>query len=307
MGIALALPLIYDQSIRGDTNAHLRADMHSLYGAITTYSAITGGYAYDLLSPQGLAAKLLIYDPSLPGSPVAFQVTSADDLRLGFVHLISPVDDRLFWAHACPCQLLLCSPALNRRTTGFNALQLGVPYLFNVAPAAPCMIAVGPGETTEAWWSASDGGTFDDNNFRLGPVTGGAWSACFNQSLCDGSQPTAKLRLVFPAIALDVPPTFGVRPRTLLRGSGGPLYADPMLAWGMGADVEPLSIAKVRGQMFNCTMPTADNVLDETLTLDGMDFINYMHDDTGTGSRWTSLLLLKTAPAAGSGRANYVY
>ncbi len=112
-----------------------------------------------------------------------------------------------------------------------------------------------------------------------------------------------RLRLVPPALAAFIPA--GDRARTLLRGSDTPLYADPVLCWGSSSY---FSAGKERGQIYNCTMPSQDNALDVDMTVDLIDFVNYMHDDLGDGSKWASLLLMKDSPSpAVTGVGNYVY
>ncbi len=194
--------------------------------------------------------------------------------------------------------------------SGGIALQLGIPFIPNLSPPIGCAPGIGPGPAvTEAWWSC--------DGFRRGfePTFIGAgsdaWSACYNGAILLSSDADAShlnlLRLFPPAIATTIP--FNANPsvpRTLLRASigSGALYADPVIGWGIG----PLSADRLRGQLWNCVMPTKDAALDGAYTVDGINFVNYMHDGTGNTSKWSSLYLLTSAllPAA-TGLGNYVY
>lgn len=312
MGIILSLPISYSSTVRGDTNAHLRADIHTILSALMPFVAITDGFAYTLTTPNGLTAILRVWNPSLGGAAgvVSFQMTDITNTRVGFEHWIDTGSGHTYRLAACPSQIFLAASGVVRRVDVGNSVAMGIPYVADVSPSSGCVEGIGPGTTTECWWSCGDGGS-NANHFRWTYFSGDAWSACYNGDLINSAltpySETGRLRLIPPAIAqrLDSP---SVSVRALFRGSNTPLYADPLIAWG--SSLNPLSIAKVRGQLFNSTMPTMDNALDATITVDLTDFVNYMHDDTvNAESWWTSLLLLKATPTPPTtgGLGNYVY
>jgi len=309
MGISLALPISYSTAIRGDSSSHFRADLHTFLDPLMVWSTITSGYVYTLASSQGLGAKLRVWDPALSGLPdaVALQVTSLDSVRQGFIHYLNATSVT-FAAHGCPCQLLLSTPA----QTHTRAFQCGIPFSYNLAPASACVGPLGPGTTEESWWSNGDGYPdpfTDGSSFRCSfESSNRSWSVCYNSHLVLSSDPwqaIAQLRLIPQAIAAGRIPSFYPTARTLLRGDNGPLYLDPMIAWGDTVS----SPGTVKGQLYNCVMPSADRSLDTTYTVDGIDFVNYMHDDIADGSKWSSLFLVKVQSQlpTGGGLGNYVY
>lgn len=313
MSIARAFPIVYSPSgVGASTNAAFRASLHTLLSPLMAFTTITNGFSYTLSSPQGLAAKLNIWDSALGGDPdaVAFQLTSFDGTRVGFLHQVRAALGRTFSAHACPCQLLLWIPTVGRDLPLGTAFQCGIPFVPNLSPASACVAPIGPGSAEECWWSCSDWAD-DSRNFRWSFESGGAWSVCYNAHLMLSSLPfqeLARLRLVTQALATPIPTSLGA-PRTLLRLSNGvpngPLYLDPMIMWGD----TPTSPSTVKGQLFNCVLPSADRALDGGYTVDSVDFLNYLHDPISDQSKWSSLFLVldQTQLPTGAGLGNYVY
>ncbi len=310
MSIALATPLAYSPSgIGASTNSLLRSNLHTFLSPLMSWATITNGYAYTLSSPQGLTAKLKVWDDSLAGDPdaVAFQMTSADGVRVGFLHHVRAASSRSFSAHACPCQLLLWVPGIGRSAPLGSAFQCGIPFVYNLSPASACIGPVGPGSADEAWWSCSDwqNAFSDTRSFRWSFEAGGSWDACYNAQLMLSSAPyqeLARLRLVTQSLATPIPAFYGA-PRTLLRGSNGPggngaLYLDPGIMWGD----TPTSPSTVKGQLWNA-------ILDLTYIVDTVDFVNYMDDPVTDQSKWSALFLLQAVSPIllAGGRGNYVY
>ncbi len=312
MSIALATPLAYSPSgIGASTNSLLRSNLHTFLSPLMAWSTITNGYSYTLSSPQGLTAKLKVWDDSLAGDPdaVAFQMTSTDGSRVGFLHHVRAASSRSFSAHACPCQLLLWVPGLGRGAALGSAFQCGIPFVYNRTPASACIGPVGPGGADEVWWSCSDwqNAFSDTRSFRWSFEAGGSWDACYNAHLMVSSSPyqeLARLRLVTQALATPIPTSLGA-PRTLLRGSNGPLYLDPGIMWGD----TPTSPSTVKGQLFNSVLPSATRVSDIEYIVDTVPFVNYLYDPVTDQSKWSALFLLEAVSPVllGGGRGNYVY
>lgn len=319
-------PIVYSDSIRGDSKSHLLEDLdEALTSADWSPASISGGTEYTIASAQSLGAKVRI--TAGPQSFIQIQFLSLDETKVGAPHLLGSsgatprIDGGFFQLWVNRCQIFLSMPGLDAAPSfhlGF--VQGGIPW---VPPESlgRCSGDISGSLTTQAWWSAGDGSNFDGANFRnafaLG--TNGRWSACHNTSLLaglgGGATALNSLRLVPKAISQNS--TFGGAARMQFFG-GRPLYLDPQIAWGRAVSG---STALVRGVLYDAMIPSLPRPIDYLDVVCDVPWINYMHHkapgeassvlaaQAGTeySTRWASLYLLLGLPAGEGRRGNYVY
>lgn len=320
---------VFSEFLPGDTKAALLAAIHEL--AVFQrwpYAAISGGYKYSLISPQGLACKLKIWDGGYTANGEAgiyVQFISYDEARSGVAHPIVAAGTRIYEAVLGECQFFLgtvgsSSTKPDGSPNWANSACGGVPYV----PEASGYCFDEPvtfGPVTEAWWSSGSGnqttalwGAGGGYGFRQGWRNDYAWDGCWNESLQkayldNGVDSGAALRLgvvTHPLRDFDT----GQQTRWL---DGSALYYEPFLLWGDGKGLP----CRVRGQIWDAVAGSIDaglgvEVVSEESSQSGPKFgvftwRNYMHYQGsmsgygGKGSYYSSLYLLKgLEPTEGS-------
>ncbi len=303
MSIASSLgPIIYTDTARGDTKAHMLTDFGAAFtSAGWAATAIAGGFLYDLASPQGLTCKVKVWDNGADAH-LRVQFFSSDELLAGAIHQLTAVASRVYQVHVNCCQLFVSVPGVSEDATGdVNAMCGGIPFV-----AGECD---GPIETTDAWWSCGQSGGASIS-FRNAYSQPASWSSCHNGDLLNNNL------VVYPAIALLrlAPVTLAVNtdfffpspasvPRTRLFG-GEPLYLQPLIMWGSSAGGQ----AYIRGQLYDAMMPTIDRAIDLQEDLFGVSWVNYMHDNSANNrTRFSALYLILGAAPRPTRRGPYAY
>lgn len=333
MGVAYSdIPPIHTVGIDGETAVALRAGIHAMMVAAgIDFEAVENGYLYELLSDQSLRCRVLIKDAGLQvdgKSELTVQFQSVDGERLGVEHPLIYDTDRSYEITVSRAQLFiaLTGYSSDEASNGHwgQAVCGGVPFI----PDLP-LVCLDEGvqeseEVTEAWWSSGSG----DNElaapygFRASWVNRWKWDGCWNGDLVGGyNQPEPSiLRLAVLAHPL---PDFGsgipVAQQTIWV-NGEPLYVDPFLIWGDA----PGSIGRLRGQIWDAMLATADCPLDDEIEtqeyapITGIPYgdfhwRNWMQFQGGAehgspGSYYSALYLLTNiTDLQNAGESNYAY
>lgn len=303
MGFAASnLPISYS-TIPGDSISLILSGLHTILVSVGWASTvIVGGHQYVIANPTAtLGAKVRVYDG---GSHVIVQFLSLNELRIGQAHKLSASSGKEFqvWANCCQLFISVAGVTIPDISTGNCSVAGGIPY---VPPSllGACGISIGPELATEIWWSNGDGNLFDTTNFRYS-IAPGMWSACYNGDLIGISgldHPISQLRLLPKAITLPWGPFFGTVPRTRYRG-GEQLFFEPIVGWGDSTLDSP---TKWRGQLWDSVQGSIFTPVDDLLTNQGFDFINYMGDMSVDLTRFSSLYLMVQSHSVGS--FGYIY
>jgi len=319
---------VESDTIRVDTRANFIADLDELVTLAGWFDRAdvetTGqtGFIYTLASPQGLGCKVKIYDVGGIEDFVYIQFMSLDETLEGFNHRIDiDVGGAFRQVHLGVCQIFLSEPGVVN-STGYGAtMQGGIPFVpFDML--GNCGADDEAALTTEAWWS---NGTRGDgaSSFRNSRVSFNEWSACHNGDLMNRAinpySELSRLRIVPVTLAIPIDAAFALPQLTRfwsenLPGNDEtlPLYMEPLIQWGSGAVYD--SVAKIRGSLYNSLLVSLDRDTDFVEEVEGMEWINFMHDDNEVTNRtrFSSLYLLRGAvPSTGSsgapGLMNYAY
>lgn len=302
MGFAATNKPISFSSIPIDTVALILSGLHSILGAVGwTSTVISGGHQYTIADPTStLGAKVRIYDDGSTDARVQF--LSLNELVLGNLHRLSARAGRSLqvWANCCSLFTSQVGVTTPDATTGLCSLSGGIPF---IPPdlLGDCGVDRGPTLATEVWWSEGDDNIFDTTSFRRAIVSG-SWCACYNGTLINSGPTESVLRLIPKSIALPWPLFFGATPRTRYFG-GTQLFFEPLIGWG-DAGVP----TKIRGQIYDAAMGSITALVDDRLTTQGFNFINYSGDPPGhvDSTRFSSLYLLLGAVGS-TGSYGYVY
>lgn len=307
----------YNRFVRGDTRANLLAGMHTLLSSAGWGSTtITGGYQYQLQSPQGLLARCNVWDPG-SGDKIKVKFLSEDLLREGPEHQLVVKANRYYRMHAGVCQLFQCVAGVsNSEAFDLTSLSGGIPFVPELdlpdslsSPFCPFE----PDAPTECWWSCGDLGS-GSSNFRNSRNGGPAWSACFNGELFStaigGIPDVSALRLVPITISVNVDHFFGIVPETehYPPGSQNPLFGAPWIAFGTPS----INTGRVRGILWNSMYCSMARILEDEISRYDLTWVNYIYDDNVNlkRSKHISLFLLKSGsidPNAPASRGYYVY
>lgn len=284
------------------SSAGLRAALHTtlVEAGWTTFSAITDGILYTVNSPQGLFAKVKIfddgYDHSLMGRSVIVQFLTQDESGEGYAHRIGYEGERTYNVWANQCQIFINRPGLNDHnvgdyaTNGFQWMCGGVPWAPRIAFMPPdCVTGYEGDDVAEAFWScgSGDNGAGSAPGFRRGYRAEGFWDSsdagvgqAFSVSVngntwrssttpVDGtSNARSSLRLVPPTPTGNFDHSWMTAPRSrdwLER----PLYSDPLLAWG--TDVK--NTGRIRGQIWDAVLAPdhTSHALDEQFMVESVN------------------------------------
>lgn len=312
--------IIYRNDLDGSSTTMLLADLDSaLTAAGWTSDPITGGRVYRALSPQELACRVRIWDPADYSFGIVYifvQFTSEDGLRLGYRHMLACTAGKIFQIVVNRCQMFVSVAGHSDGFTNGNCVAGGVPFSYEaIAATGECGAErVGP-LLDEIWWSSGDRQDGPDAgvrlNFRNGYRTFQTWCACYRGDLVTtdtGPGRNYGNLLLFPVTqCYNVDSDIGNPPEIRWYG-GGPLYLDPILGWGSGADSS--MAARARAQIYDSLIVSVDRPLDDLATIDGRPYINYAHSSVtahGLGTHFASLHLLTVQPTPSPGIGNYVY
>lgn len=300
MGFAASNSTISYSVIPADNVGLILSGLHSILSGVGwTSTVITDGRQYTIASPDMLGAKVRIID--VGSGNVSIQFLSLDELRIGFAHLLSARAAKEFqvWANCCQLFISMHGVLLPDITNGFCSVAGGIPF---VPPdlLGDCGVDVGPVLATEIWWSNGDGNGSDPSSFRT-TIVPGSWSACYNGVLLPiaSTRVISSLRLFPKAIALPWGPFPGIVPRTRWYG-GEQLFFEPFIGWG-ALDID--SPARVRGQLYDIAMGSVYAPIDDEISDQGFDFINYMGDPPAhvDATRFSNLYMLKGVHSSAAG------
>lgn len=248
----------------------------TLRAAGLTATAITNGFRYIMESPQGLRARLEVWDP-LAGSDVYMQMSSYDGLIVPASFRRMRCNGATVTAIAERSQLWTLKAGQASDLTGacYN-FGAGVPYVFDPA-------------CTEAWWCSGPG-------FRAGhrQVNTDYYhsACCWNGVLLENdfwNQLNQSLQLVL----VELPYGVNEVPPVCRFHDDSPLYYEPMISWG-SAGVTGV----FRAQLPNAVFRSVPGTLDDTLTVGG-DSLYVYSAETGHGS-----LCLLTGGGSGGGESH---
>jgi hypothetical protein len=324
MGVAYSGGHVEYSTLRADTIAHLQADLDALLLRCGwTHTAVTGGYAYLLTSPQDLQAKLTITNSGdteafTPWPNLRLVIANADGSAAGQWHFLATTSSTYatvgYEAIAGPCQLFVAlrgyaTQAIGRDAGGVEtqsqryAFACGVPYVST--PVDACATSSGSDTTTATWWASSKETMPDDkDNFRSGRYCSGFYDVSHNGTTTSiGNSPyksayDSPLELFPLTETQDVDFWFYSRPQVLKYGSGDPLFLNPFVGWGF----------KIYGQLWDAFLASApaaavDDVktTTETDTAGGSRLCTWLgwnykipEESKGGGGTWYATLYLLT-------------
>lgn len=324
--------------IDGSSASSLIAGIHrGLQLAGWAYTAIAGGWRYDIISPQGLTCRVRVVDGGTPiggKGRVWVQFQSSDGLRSGLLHGLIYNTNRVYELIASQCQLAISMTGYSSDlfTDGDVASYVigGIPYS-SFYDGAICVEANPDAEeVVEAWWASGSGVSLPttsgeatislEHGFRNHWRNRYAWDGCWNGKKIwqQGPDDAASLRL-----ATLAPPdqSYGYGPSfqqvRWVDGSG--LYYEPLLIWSDTAGGR----GRLLGQMYDAVRCSIDRPLENEIQTQEADpdapakyasltWRNFCHYQgsmaTGNkGSYWGSLYLLRYVEPQGDLESNYVY
>jgi hypothetical protein len=286
-------------------------------------STIDGGYRYTVESPQGLRCEVTIRDPGASASGVSYievQWASEGGAPAGVAHRLGAVAGRTYMVHVGVCQLFVSVPGMcgfgpagNRVL--FNTVCGGIPFVGDTCSY------VGP-LPQAAWWSSGDGTSsgvaacnfrkdLADYAYPQYPVFSACWDTDLMVAAAAGVYDSASiLRLVSLHPAGWT--VSGTPARTVFH-SERPLFLEPLLAWGSGAQSK--TITRIRGQVWDALLATkrydVDSVNDfgtdlpEYAGLKWAAFSGHDPDVSQTGQNIFGTLFLLTESAEGVANVAY--
>jgi hypothetical protein len=294
MGFAASNSPISFTTITATSVAGIVSSLHSIFlstGMVA--SAISGGYQFTMASPDlALGAKLRVYDDG--SGYCRFQFVSLDELREGFPHHLRTGASRQYqvWANCCQVFISVAGTVRVGYPTGtdvsMSSVGGGIPFVPQ-SLLGDCGVDNSPDLATEVWWSFGDENLFDTTNFRWA-TTSTDWSACYNGDLmvAGAGYATVNTLRIFPTrIAKGI----GNDAETRFY-QGDQLWFEPFIGWGQSLPLD--SVARVRGQLYDAVLGSVYAPIDDRITNQGFDFINYMGDPPAdqNNTKFSSLYLL---------------
>lgn len=266
MSVAYSKSPVIKGTIRGDTKAHLRADLDAILARAgwTVKTAVTNGIKYTISSPDGFQCKVLIEDDTSytggiaiagGGPSVVVQFLNFAETAFGFPHQLAIGPYPEFQVVAGICQLFIAVPGLadGSGLSPQSSVAGGIPA--RPANLGPCVVGIAPDAITDIWWSCGAAPSifvrFED--FRIGPFcssyfTHGLNGAATNYAgaALDASAGELCLFPLTPTLILTVPSP------VITYGSHDPLTIDALMGWGW----------QIRGQLWDAFLRTAAGALD---------------------------------------------
>jgi len=339
------MPIAYSENyptfwygIDGSSAATLIAGIHkALLFTGWAYTAISGGWRYDIQSPQGLTCRVLITDAGTPPGGkgrIHVQFQSSDGVRSGIKHGIIYAANRVYELTASQCQLALSmtgySSDLFTDSDVASWVIGGIPFCSEYSDLPLCAEQNPDAEeVTEAWWASGSGVSLPsggeasislENGFRNHWRNRWAWDGCFNGKKVwqQGPDDATSLRLATLAPA-DASYGYGTSLQQVRWFDGTGLYYEPLLIWSDRAGGR----GRLMGQMWDAVRCSIDRPLEDQIQTEEVDpdapakyasltWRNFAHYQgsmaTGNkGTYWGSLYLLRYVEPHGDLESNYVY
>ncbi len=191
-------PIVYTPIGPCANVSSLVSALHTVFTAAGWPStSITGGHQYTLTSPapQGLQAKVNVYNPSDGGGYAIIQFLNMAETRLGLLHRLnssavpfeSPTLTYNVWANVCSTFIGVVNSArpVNLGTNGGgHAVAGGVPFSVGQTWTGDCTDTPPPDVVSELWWSCGDqefnGNLGDGKSFRQSFLCSSWFDTCYN-------------------------------------------------------------------------------------------------------------------------------
>jgi hypothetical protein len=290
-------PIVYT-TIRGDTSAHLRADLDAVLLACNWkhVGPVSNGWVYLITSPEGLSCRVVVQDRGNFTGPfrtpcITVQFQTADGSQGGFSHNIiygaSLAETKGYEVVANVCQLFMAVPGWS----GSNANSL--PGLFDTLnwsvaggiPALPpdstqaCAAAALPTvqQIKQIFWSCGTEYFLASSDFRSSRNAYSSWSWCLNDEIfiqaANQQDPASGMLCLFALTDTSNVDTWYEQPAAVLRYqtadgtpsgvqvTGTPLYIDAMVGWQSG----------MQGQLWDAFQVTTYETLDSPVTVTDYD------------------------------------
>ncbi len=307
MGFAASNKDIIYSVIPADNVGLILSGLHTILAGVGwTSTVITSGKEYTIATPDlALGAHVRVKDDG--AGNVSVQFLSLYGTNFGALHLLSPRAGKEFqvWANCCQLFISVHGILLPDITNGFCSMAGGIPF---VPPdfVGDCEAGLPTELTIELWWSNGDGNNFDPSSFRT-TIVPGLWSACYNGTLMPvaSTRVISQLRLFPKSIALPWGTFPGIVPRTRWAGTDEQLFFEPFIGWGTPEIDSP---SPIRGQLWDCVLGSVYKPIDDEISVQGFDFINYMGDPPAhvDATRFSNLYLLKGVHSSAAG-FGYIY
>lgn len=301
--------------------ATIQADLHLLLTEAGWASSPYGtGKLYAVVSPQGLAAQVRIWDEvdANFASCLTFQwVTSSSPLSAGLKHHLRMDAAYTYYVWANCCSLFMARPGVTHSGAHPWSVCGGIPWADGLTtPTAQCAAQspAGPNVTNELWWSSgADSGVALFAAATLESFRSGHY--CKRYSFCrNGVVSSVELDAESTALALAIMRPAGYDSRRHLGFASGmkfldgtPMASDPVLIRG----------AEFTGQLYDACLLSApmaleavEEITETTPTPDRItSWVNHTFGNTNDifvidDGRLYSLLLFT---GMGGGDANVAY
>lgn len=268
MGIAYAQHHQIYAQFRSDTAQHMIDDIDAIVTSAgwTNKVAVTNGWKYSLLSPQGLTCKVLIHDNGarigpLSVSAISIQLMSNDELSVGMEHhLVYGVSAYVALGYQIIVgytQFFISIPGIDSGSTSFataHSVSGGIPRVPD-GTDVDCT-AEGFNVISQLWWSCASGDDGVRFNFRDHLFCSRFFSYNLNGVVFIGSagfgpqDGSLQIYSIAPTYNLDLPGTSV--PLTVYYGSGQALDIDAFVGWAFS----------IYGQIWDAFLRTKADPLD---------------------------------------------
>jgi hypothetical protein len=303
-------PYVY-ATFAGDTPPGFVAGIKDqLVAAGWTATAVTGGWSFLGVSPQGLSVKVKIWDPGGSDPIVNFQFSSASATGIERRVLVGTGFE--FQIVANPCQFFLSRPGLAGLPSG-SVVCGGVPWV----PESACGGSTAAEAAEEAWWAMSDfygSPFFPAHTLRtmllhyttFHGMGEAVWNGVFAQSATAlGSFGQGVPEIVAITYPGDIDGGSFNQYETRWYPDTALVY-EPLIAWGDTLSAAPV----VRGQLWDAVVLSKDYPMDSTYAAelagppyDARSWINFTDSYF-----WGSLWLIRGGGGGGTPeKINYIY